>query len=333
MLGADFERVGSILHAQAGDPAVPVIQADDLAVKAHPSAVARDGLCETLPHHPRAQDGIVELADERLGPVGAEQGLSQRRRQRQRADTLGGPVRADRPAGHTPDLFGVALKEPSVQAHAEAVGHPLFEGLGLSMWPELRLEITQQDQRTLADAEIAEGIDKTERVVEEIPVVMDARQPPDLQQIVPEHFLPEPLHLVVLGVEAMPADVEAAALVDLRAGQPADLVRLFQHERRAACLRQLVRGREAGRTGADDDDGMACYQLCCVPRPSKRRLAVPARASADSTLESGHLFPLTGPRLKRLSPVAYMADQTDPEGQAAVQVVEPMPGDRLHCEP
>ena len=52
----------------------------------------------------------------------------------------------------------------------------------------------------------------------------------------------------------MPAHVELKALVIFGAGQAADFVRFFDHDRRQIELGQLIGRGQPGRAGADNDD-------------------------------------------------------------------------------
>jgi hypothetical protein len=72
--------------------------------------------------------------------------------------------------------------------------------------------------------------------------------------VVLQDLVPEVLDRLHLGEEPVAADVEAPPVpLDGAADAPHHVVAL-EHRRHDARLRELVRGREAGGPGADDDD-------------------------------------------------------------------------------
>ena len=67
--------------------------------------------------------------------------------------------------------------------------------------------------------------------------------------------MPQGLHLVDLGEEAMAAEVETPAVAYDGAADPADDVVGLQHQRLLPPFGQQVGRRQAAGTRADDDDG------------------------------------------------------------------------------
>ena len=79
--------------------------------------------------------------------------------------------------GHAPDLLGVGLEEDLEELAAEPIDDPVLEGpLGPDR-PQAGLEVAQQDAGGANGAELPEGVDGLERVMEELAVVVDAAQP------------------------------------------------------------------------------------------------------------------------------------------------------------
>ena len=95
-----------------------------------------------------------------------------------------------------------------------------------------------------------------ERVVVVLALVVDAAHPrPQHEVFVGQDLVPEGLDLLHLGEEAVAADVEAPAVAfDGAADAADDGVGLEDRRRDAVAGDQLVRGRQAGRSGADDHD-------------------------------------------------------------------------------
>src|SRR5438874_140674 len=129
-------------------------------------------------------------------------------------------------------------------------------------WPSARLKarpgVAGEAQGSLDRAQVPESVDRLDRVGEEAAAVVDPRQPAARQHLVAQDLGPEVFDFFVLGEEPVPADVEAVAPVLDRAGKPAYLFGiLLDHRDRHVALEQLVRGGQAGRTGAHDDDVFA----------------------------------------------------------------------------
>src|SRR5205807_713243 len=75
--------------------------------------------------------------------------------------------------------------------------------------PKPGLEVAGQDSRRSDRAELRQGIDGLERVVEELAVIVDPAHPRPGEELVAEDLAPEAVDLVALGEEAVAADVQA----------------------------------------------------------------------------------------------------------------------------
>src|SRR5690606_37120552 len=86
-------------------------------------------LAAALPHHAGPEAGVLEGIDQTCGVVAPGHSVEHGLAQREVLDALGGPVSADLVARDAPDLLGVCAEEVIEQPLAEAVDHPLLEGL------------------------------------------------------------------------------------------------------------------------------------------------------------------------------------------------------------
>jgi hypothetical protein len=221
----------------------------------HLAAALVDLARDRAPHHPRPLPRVLELLDERLdGGLGLEEHAQERGLQRQVLDALRGPLGLQLRAGDAPDLLGVGLEEGQEEAPPEAVGHPLLEGV-LDLAGEHRpAQVAEADQDALDEAEAHQRVQRLERVVEELLLVVDAREARPLEELVGQDLLPHLVDLHRLGEEAVAAHVEVEVLVLLGAGDAADGVRLLEDLRRVAQLDQVVRGGQAGGPSAHDHE-------------------------------------------------------------------------------
>ena len=110
--------------------------------------------------------------------------------------------------------------------------------------------------------------------------------------VVGEELGPEVLHLLRLGEEAVPADVEHEAVVFDRAADAADVNRVFlDHDDRRRLLGQAVSRGEAGGPGADHENVCICGHARRDPRgfgPHLRRTSLRLGLSprAEASLEA-----------------------------------------------
>ena len=89
--------------------------------------------------------------------------------------------------------------------------------------------------------------------MEEFFLIVDTRKSRAAQKLVAHDFAPQGLHFLVLGEKAVPPHIEVVALVLVGAGDAADFVVLFQHQRSHSLLGRFQRSRQPGWTTADDD--------------------------------------------------------------------------------
>ncbi len=161
--------------------------------------------------------------------------------------------------GHAPHLLGVGLEEEVEQALAEAVGHPLLEGVLAALGLDLRPHVGQERARQLDRAELLDHVRPAQRVVEELLVPVDARHARALEELLAHDLVPEVVDLLHLREEAVAAEVEAVlaarAVADLGLGDAADLVLGLEDDHRKALLGQQVAGGEARGAAAEDQRG------------------------------------------------------------------------------
>jgi len=218
-------------------------------------------LVKRVPHHARTESRILELVDEGFDVTAAgcfwQQHVQHRADERQAFDSLRSPLGADLGTGNPPDLLGVRLEEDGVQAPAEPVRHPVLEGDLRRNRPQSDPQVTEKHEERVDRSQSSEGIHWLQRISEEFPAVVDARESRPLQQLRSEHVSPELLNRANLREESMAADIEAKTFVLDRSCDATDLCVLFEDQRMAAVTREQPRSRQAGRAAADDDDGIA----------------------------------------------------------------------------
>ena len=246
----------SVLDLDCADGVVVAVDLPDALLHAHLAALFGDAVAEGFPHHARAQPRIVEFLDQAGGVVGSGNGIPHRFAQRQIFDPLRRPVGADLVARNAPDLLGIGFEEVPEEPSAETVGYPLVEGGFILAGADLPLGVAEQNPRRLVGAHVEQRVERLQRVGEIFLAIENAAHPRALQEVVGQDFLPQRLDALHFGEEAVAADVVAIALVDLGAGDAADLATLLKDNRmmRPAVLVQLVGGGQPGRSAANDGD-------------------------------------------------------------------------------
>ena len=130
-------------------------------------------------------------------------------------------------------------------------------------------------QHRVPDAEPAERVGRLQRIVEELAVVVDAREARHRDELVAEDLVPELFDGRDLGEEAVAADVEAIALVLRGARDAADDVVGFEHGDAHSRLGEQIGRRQAGRAGADDHD--VIVRLKAARSSGRRRRCIGTR--------------------------------------------------------
>ena len=103
------------------------------------------------------------------------------------------PLRTNLSAGYTPHLFRVGLEEQLVESLPETIRNPLFKVLFDRAREHVRLEIARADHGGLDEPQTPQGVHGLQGVVEELAVVVDPRQPPHRDEVVPEDLVPQRL--------------------------------------------------------------------------------------------------------------------------------------------
>ena len=133
-------------------------------------------------------------------------------------------------------------------------------------------------RKRLHQSQVAQGVERLERVVVVLALVVDAGQAgPEHEVIAGQDLVPELLHGLHLGEEPVPTDVETPTVALGGAGYPAHFVVCLQHGAGLAQAPQFEGGGETGRSRPDDDD---------VVRLPVRRVTERRRAGSG-TLPSG----------------------------------------------
>ena len=219
-------------------PAVELLVERNLLERmVHEDAVAlgNDEVARRFPHHAGAFPRIAEGLEQGLGfhpvvgllvePERALQAVEHRAAEAKPLDPLRRPVRRNLVARHAPDLLGVGLEEDVEELLAELVDGPILERLHVLAREKPGLAIGEHAHRRAPQPQVAERLEPAQRIGIIFAVVKDAAHPRPLNEVVREDLVPEVDHLARLGEEAVPADVEAEAVVldgaaDLRRHRP-----------------------------------------------------------------------------------------------------------------
>ena len=97
--------------------------------------------------------------------------------------------------------------------------------------------------------------------------------------------MPEILHGLDLGKEAVASYVEAPAIALDSPADPSDHVVCFEHQHGTRGLGQLVCSRQPGRPRADDDDG-DLVRLCCRSHQCQNSQSVAGPPRADPAVRA-----------------------------------------------
>ena len=230
------------------------VDRDDVRPGSHHSVAAFDRELDGVPHHARAESGIVEVLDQRLdGRLGLPKHAEERRLQRQVLDPLRGPLGFQLGAGKTPDFLGVRLEEDLEETLAEPVCDPLLEGVFLLIGGRLPPDITAEHADALPDPETEQRIEWLQWVRKELAGIVNPGHSRAPKEVGAEDLVPYSLHRFGFREEAVAAGVEIEALVGSSARKPADDRLLFEHDRDDPPLRELVCRGEAGRPRSEND--------------------------------------------------------------------------------
>src|SRR5262249_31571323 len=190
-------------------------------------------IAASFPHLAGAQPRITESVDQGLGDLAAplsEQGVTDGAAQGQIADPLRRPVRRKLLSGNPPDLLGVSLEEDLEETLAEPVRDPLLEVLLDRIRVELGQKKTAEHTERRGGPQARERVDRLKRIVKEVAVIVDAREPRPRHELVPEDFLPDLVDQRDFGEKAMAAEIESVPVVGHRPRDPADDVVLLKDE-------------------------------------------------------------------------------------------------------
>src|SRR5882672_12504301 len=211
-------------------------------------------LRDALPHLARAIAWVAELVDQRRDDLASifrrsawEQRAANHQPEVQALDALRRPVGGQLLGADPPYLFRVGLEEDAEEPPPELVPHPVLEASGVLYRVDARPRVAGQAPHRFNRPEVPERVGSLDRISEKASAVIDPRQAPPVQHLVAEDLGPEVFDLLVLGEEAVTADVEAIALVLDGPGQAAHLHWvLFQDGDRDVVLEELVRGGQPG---------------------------------------------------------------------------------------
>ena len=212
--------------------------------------------------------------------------------QRKPLDPLRAPIRRNLARMHAPEVFRVMLKKHLIERAAELVDVEIFQrGDGQLVHPRRQIAETgfHRARKTHVDERLR--FDRN-RIIEKLLQIVDARNAVTREHhpvfplrvgaadgkrnVAREHavvhrrrslhrhdLLPKRVDLLVLGEEAVAAQVDAASVVANRAGNAADFAAFFQQNDAqlvSALLFEIVGGGEPRRACTDDDN---CFHGFC----------------------------------------------------------------------
>ena len=225
--------------------------AGDAGVLDHRAAHFTDFAGRAFPEHAGAEARVVEGLDQGFDLAAVAQGIHHRGEKAQSMNALRGPIGANFGARNAPDFLGVGLEERAVEAVAEAIAHPLLEGIlgqhGFQFGPQ----IATDHHETFVKAEVAHCVGNLQRVLEESALVVDAGKSRHLEHRLVHHFGPKFFHDLALGEETVSADVEAVAFPTVGAGNAAEVFGGFKDKGTARLPGQLESGSQSGGTCAN----------------------------------------------------------------------------------
>lgn len=142
-----------------------------------------------FPHHAGAEARVVEFVDEGFDDFFAatvlrEDGVDDGGEEGEAFDALGSPIGAEFGAGATPNFFGVGFEKDVEEARAEAIGDPIGEGFFGFDGKDAGFDVAEHAQRAGEDAEVEEGVEGAQGVVEIFSTVEDARHAFDEHEVV-----------------------------------------------------------------------------------------------------------------------------------------------------
>ena len=231
----------------------------------HMIAARNHLVARCFPHHPRPLAGIAEGFEQGLGfhaVIGlfveaqtALQPVEHRRAKAQPLDPLRRPVRRHLVARHAPHLLGIGFEKDRIEFVAELVDRPILETAHALVGEGLGPGIARHAQTRTPDAQIEQRLEGAQRIAVEFALIIDAAHTWALDEIVGQNLVPQIDDFLRFREKAMPADVEAKALVLDRAADAADIALvLFDHRHLIALLGQQIGGGQPGRPRADDGD-------------------------------------------------------------------------------
>ena len=161
---------------------------------------------------------------------------------------LGRPVGRHLGDRHAPHLLGVGLEEGAVEPPAEAGDQPVLVVRLVLGRPDAGPHVGEAAQDGLPQPQVPQRVDRLERVVVELALVVDpAHAGPQHEVALGQDLVPEGLHLGNLGEETVAAQVEAPPVPDHGAADAAHHVIGLEHDRVLPPLGQEIgRGEPSG---------------------------------------------------------------------------------------
>ena len=186
-------RITLAFSVGSHDPDAPelvdliISEFDQFATHQNSAAALPDPGCGGFPHHAGTLARILERPDQRLHDIVADRNgfwlAPERMFQRghdcdakiQSLDTLRRPVGGDFVAGHAPHFLGVGLEENLKQALAELIANPVVEAAGRRDRECLGIGIGQHAGDAGEYPEIAQRLERAQRIGIEFSAVIDPR--------------------------------------------------------------------------------------------------------------------------------------------------------------
>ncbi len=172
--------------------------------------------------------------------------------QRHALDSLCSPVGGDLGGGDSPQLLVVGLEEVVVEAPSVVRDDVPLQCRQVLRGMDPDPQEGEAAQECLDHPQVGQGVPQLDRVVVELPAVVDAAHAGTEQEVLGrKHLVPELLDGLHLGEEPVTPDIEAPALTLHGTADPAHYRVRLDHRDRVTPLHQLVGGGEAGWAGSD----------------------------------------------------------------------------------
>src|SRR6516164_2688329 len=138
----------------AVDAFVGPVDLDHLTLKLNTSVPLINGILDRLPHHPWSKPRVLEFFDDGLYRLlRLEKHSQQGGLQGEVLNSLRSPFGFQFAAWNSPYFFRIGLKKSFEKPFSKPIGYPLFEGVFLFVRKKLPLDVAENDQRAVTEAQ------------------------------------------------------------------------------------------------------------------------------------------------------------------------------------